>query len=54
MLIMPKASPLEFRRDVIAVVTLATTIVRGIRPRRIRHAWRDIGNPNAWRGHPHD
>jgi uncharacterized membrane protein YfcA len=34
----------------ISVVMLATMIARGIRPRRIRHAWRDIGDPEAWRG----
>ena len=34
-----------------AVVMLVTLITSGIRPRRIRHAWRNIGDPEAWRGH---
>ena len=37
----------------ISLVMLVTLIARGIRPRRIRHAWREIGDPDAWRGHPH-
>jgi hypothetical protein len=36
----------------ISVVMLVALIARGIRPRRIRHAWREIGDPDAWRGHP--
>jgi hypothetical protein len=37
----------------ISLVMLVTPIARGIRPRRIRHAWREIGDPDAWGGHPH-
>src|SRR5437870_4733143 len=37
---------------VIIVSTLLTLTARGLRPRRIRETWKDIGDPEAWRGHP--
>jgi hypothetical protein len=31
--------------------TFVALTARGLRPRRIRQTWRNIGDPEAWRGH---
>jgi hypothetical protein len=45
------AGPFFLAGGVIIVGTFVTLTARGVRPRRIRHAWRDIGDPEAWKGH---